>query len=99
MGVTRDVTLRNTGQAPLLIAGIIVTGDYFWNGACLGTIAPAGSCTVRITFFPTLAGGRNGLMDLTSNAANSPHDGFLCGTGGFVPTPSRARFGVRLCGG
>ena len=99
MGVGRDVTLRNTGQAPLLIAGILVTGDYFWDGACLATIAPGASCTLRITFFPTIAGGRNGVMEITSNAANSPHDVFLSGTGCFVPTPSRARFGVLICGG
>jgi hypothetical protein len=99
MAVTREVTLRNTGQAPLLIAGIIVTGDYFTDGACLGTIVPGGSCTVHITFFPSIPGGRNGVLEITSNAADSPADVFLGGTGCFVPTPTRARSGVLLCGG
>lgn len=100
MGVAHEVTLRNTGQAPLLIAGITVTGDFFSDGACLGNIAPGASCTMRITFLPTTAGGRNGVVQVTSNATNTPTlTVSLSGVGCFVPTPSRARFGVLLCGG
>jgi len=100
MAVTREVTLKNTGQAPLLIAGILTTGDYFADGACLTTIAPGASCTVHVTFFPAAPGGRSGVLQVTSNAFNAPTATVnLGGTGCFVPTPARARAGVLLCGG
>ena len=99
MPVGHDVTLRNTGQAPLIVSSIVVTGDYFSDGTCVGTIAAGGSCTVHVTFLPSIPGGRSGTVEITSNAAGSPHDVNLSGTGCFVPTPSRARFGVLLCGG
>jgi hypothetical protein len=39
-------------------------------------------------------------MQITSNASNTPTATVnLGGTGCFIPTPSRARAGVLLCGG
>jgi hypothetical protein len=96
--VPREVTLRNVGQGVLQVSAILSGGDFFTDGACVGPIAPNASCTVRVTFNPSASGGRGAQLQVLSNAAGSPHSVTLTGTGCFLPTPSRARFGALLCG-
>jgi hypothetical protein len=98
MPITRDLTLRNVGNGPLVVTRILSTGDFFTDGACVGTVAVGGACNLRITFLASTAGGRAGVVQILSNDPNSPHVVSLGGTGCFVPTPSRVRFGVLLCG-
>jgi hypothetical protein len=96
--IDREVTLRNVGQAVLQVFSILATGDYYTDGACVGPLAPGSQCTVRITFAPSSPGGRGGAVEIRSNAADSPHVVGFTGTGCFLPSPSRARFGGLLCG-
>ena len=56
------------------------------------------ACTLRVTFLASGAGGRVGAVQILSNDPNSPHVVSLSGTGCFLPTPSRVRFGILLCG-
>jgi trimeric autotransporter adhesin len=97
--VTREVTLQNAGLAPLVVSSILVDGAFFADLGCLTTIAPGTSCTLRVTFLPGAPGGQSAGLEIRSNAADSPHRVGLGGTGCFIPTPSRARFGGLLCGG
>jgi parallel beta-helix repeat protein len=96
--VTRDVVLRNTGLAPLTVSGVAISGDFFTDGGCVGSIVPGASCSVRVTFAPGIPGGRNGVMLVTSNAPGSPHTVDLSGTGCIIPSLTAARLGVLLCG-
>jgi len=98
MPVTRDLTLRNAGNGPLVVTRILATGDFFSDASCVGTVNAGGACTLRITFLASTAGGRPGVVQILSNDPNSPHTVSLSGTGCFLPTPSRVRFGVLLCG-
>jgi hypothetical protein len=95
--ITHDITLRNVGQGVLQVADIVSPGDFLTSGACVGPIAPNSSCTFGATFAPSGSGGRGGQLEIRSNAPDSPRFVSLSGTGCFLPSPSRLRFGP-LCG-
>jgi len=73
---TQDVTVSNTGTAPLTISGFSVTGAGFarvtgFVGSCAtggaNAVPAGGSCTVRIRFTP--AGGPvSGQLTITDNS-------------------------------
>ncbi len=97
------VTLSNTGNAPLSIAGIVTTGDFRHTTTCGPTVAPMSQCTISIVFRPTAVGPRTGETRILSNAASSPDLISLSGTGkGLVPgiktNVSRYDFGTVAVG-
>ncbi|MFY9487737.1 MAG: choice-of-anchor D domain-containing protein, partial [Solirubrobacterales bacterium] len=83
----QTVTLTNTGDAPLTVGSIVATGsgaDQFGIGATTcytGTIAPAATCTVAITFDPSSAGAKTATLSFTHNGPTSPATVALSGTG------------------
>jgi hypothetical protein len=77
----QTATLSNTGSGPLTISSITTTGDYAQGNNCGSTLAAGASCTISVTFAPTAAGSRSGLLKVTDNAAGSPHTVGLSGTG------------------
>ncbi len=89
--VAQNVTLSNTGNATLNIASIATTGDFARvapTGAgaanCTTTLAAGASCRVGVTFTPTAAGARAGLLTFTDNSgnvANSTQTVTLSGSG------------------
>lgn len=79
------VTLTNTGNGPLQFSSIGITGanagDFGQTNNC-GSQLPAGSfCTINVTFTPSALNGRAASLVITDNAANSPQDVVLSGTG------------------
>ncbi|MGD0923020.1 MAG: choice-of-anchor D domain-containing protein, partial [Terriglobia bacterium] len=79
--VPRLVNLSNTGNAPMTVTGIIVSGDFGQSSNCPSTLAARGYCTMTVTFMPAATGPRNGAITVTDNAAGSPHVVSLTGTG------------------
>jgi hypothetical protein len=75
------VTLTNSGNAPLSISSIAATGDYALTHNCVSPLAAEASCTLSVTFTPTVAGGRAGTLIITDNAAGSPRTVGLSGIG------------------
>jgi hypothetical protein len=80
------VTLTNSGNAPLLIASITITGDFALQTvakSCAITkpVAAGGSCVFKVTFKPTKTGPRTGDLIIGDNAPNTPQDVPLSGTG------------------
>ena len=52
----QDVTLKNTGTAPMAVNGIATSGDFSQvHPGCGATLAVGSSCTISVTFTPTLA--------------------------------------------
>jgi hypothetical protein len=84
MGATspaQNVTLRNTGNMPLIVYGIAVDGDFAQTNNC-GTGFDAGlSCTIGVTFTPTGNGTRSGRLTIADNAPDSPQSLALTGSG------------------
>jgi sugar lactone lactonase YvrE len=64
----QTVTLRNSGDGPLTINNITVTGDYAQSNNCPRSIAPRQTCTINVTFTPTGTGTRNGSLIVSDDS-------------------------------
>ncbi len=90
----QGVTLANTGNAPLAIAGIALAGanpgDYTQTTTCGATLAPGASCAISVTFAPSLTGSLAATLQITDSALGSPQLIALSGTGDPVAVPDFA---------
>jgi hypothetical protein len=83
----QTVTLTNAGDAALSIASIIRTGSSDFTitgGSCTPypkNVPPSGSCTLTVTFTPSISGARTGALQLSTNDPSAPPDVPLSGTG------------------
>jgi hypothetical protein len=73
--------LRNMGSSPLAISSIAASGDFAESDNCGTSVPAAGSCTLSVTFTPTVPGTRTGSIAITDGAAGSPHIINLGGSG------------------
>ena len=99
-----SLTVTNTGGATLSITNIYPSGanalDFNYNqSGCIGNfLAPAASCTVTVTFNPAAAGVTTANLTFEDNAADSPQNLTLSGTGylngdpELTPNPTRVGF-------
>jgi len=88
----QSVTLTNTGNAPLAISNIAITGtnngDFSQTNACPlapNTLAAQANCTISVTFRPTTTSARNASLSVTDDATGSTQSVSLTGTGTAVP--------------
>jgi hypothetical protein len=88
------MTVTNNGPGLLTISSIGITGanagDFAQTNNCPvspATLAVSGICTINVTFTPTAAGARSGIVSITDNGASSPQTASLSGTG-VVPAVS-----------
>ena len=80
------LTVTNTGGVPLTVNAISVAGanpaGFSSGNTCTGVaIAPNGSCTLQVQFFPAAATSYSATLILTDNAASSPQTVRLSGAG------------------
>jgi len=82
------VTLMNAGTVPLQVTSITTTGDFTetdncgWSASGLGTIpGGGGTCTINVTFTPSVLVQETELLAINDNATGSPHVITLTGTG------------------
>ena len=75
------VTLTNSGPGTLSITSIAASGDYAQTNNCGTSLAVNASCTINVTFTPTVAGTRTGTLTVTDNASNGSQTASLTGTG------------------
>lgn len=95
--VAQTFTVSNPGTAPLAItlpyntSGTNAADFPITNNNCAsafsGIIAAGGSCTIEITFTPSLVGAESASLILTHNATGSPYTLSLAGTGTMTPPP------------
>lgn len=103
---SQNVVVTNTGAANLVIGTVTVTGTNASEftkptDTCSGaTLAPSGTCQLAGRFAPATAGTKTAALSIPSNAAGSPHQVALSGTGvtggGGTPAislPSSMNFG------
>ena len=102
-----QLTLRNTGSAPLAIKAALVEGDAAtdFHGAddrCSGALLPpGGACALGFTFTPTATGERRARLKLWSDALGEPPAIELAGVGEaprIVAEPAAVDFGERTVG-
>jgi hypothetical protein len=77
----QTVNLSNPGDSVLMITSFAINGDFAQTNQCANTIAPAASCSIQITFLPSVTGLRNGTLTIIDNVPGSPHSVVLSGTG------------------
>jgi hypothetical protein len=80
-GASQSVELTNTGDEPLTITSIGVSGDFSQRNSCGSAVAAGANCALSVTFTPTAGGARNGTLTVVDNAPGSPHTVGLAGTG------------------
>jgi hypothetical protein len=98
--VQKIVTLTNTGGANLVIASVAASGDFAVSSLCPGSLAPAQSCKIGVTFTPTATGTRTGTLTITDNAPGGSQSVGLTGIGvnGIVIAPSKLAFANSIVG-
>ncbi len=94
------MTLSNSGNAPLTITSISVTGanasSFGETNNCGASLAAGASCTITVSFTPTSAGSLSAAISVTDNAAGSPQSAVVTGTGSAstyavsFPSPSQS---------
>ena len=84
---SQSVTLSNSGGSSLSITSISITGDFSLTDNCGASLAAGVTCTINVTFKPTAAGTRTGVLSVADNAAGSPQTVSLTGTGASSAAP------------
>jgi hypothetical protein len=92
----KTATLTNSGNAAATISSITTTGDFKQTTTCGTTLASNSSCTISISFAPTISGTRTGTTTVVDSASGSPRTIQLSGTGTTTCSlPSSA--GIHVC--
>lgn len=92
-----STTLTNTGTATLNISSITLTGTNSGDFAisantCGATVAASATCSISVTFTPSVAAARSANISVADDAAGSPQTVPLTGTGVSAtppPTPHK----------
>jgi hypothetical protein len=82
---SKTITVTNSSGSPVSISGISAIGNYTAVGSgaspCGGTLAALATCTVAVTFAPSINGTIKGAVAITDNAGTSPQIYNLSGSG------------------
>jgi len=93
VSTAQTVTLTNTGATALSIKSKSVTGPFQLSTSCGGSIAPAASCDLTVSFQPTVAGAATGLVSLHDSASSKPQVIELNGMGTVISiSPAQVTF-------
>jgi photosystem II stability/assembly factor-like uncharacterized protein len=99
----KTVTLKNSGKAGLTITSIAITGadiaDFPETTTCTSSLGAGLSCLIKVQFKPSAAGARSAAVTITDNAAGSPQQVPLSGTGTTAKlSPASLAFGTWAVG-
>ena len=78
----QTVTITNAQSAAMTISSIVASSGFAQTNTCGTSLAGKASCTISVTFHPTVAGAQTGTITITDNAAGSPQTVALSGTAG-----------------
>ena len=67
---TKSITLKSTGTGPLQVSNVVATPPFSQTNNCSGSIAPGASCTIQISFTPTVAGSASETVTIKDNAGS-----------------------------
>jgi hypothetical protein len=77
---SKAVTVKNSSASSVTISNVAASGDFTATG-CGATLAPLGTCTMTVTFKPSVKGTIFGSAAITDNTIVSPEIYNLSGTG------------------
>lgn len=75
---------------------ISVSGDFHETDNCTSVLGTGASCTIQVTFSPTIAGTRTGVLTVAGNQSGNPSTLNLSGTGGNPATASVAPLSINF---
>jgi hypothetical protein len=75
------VTLTNKSPLVLGVSAVATSSGWTEGNNCMPSISANSSCTINVTFEPSVYGPQTGALTLTDYAANSPQTVTLSGTG------------------
>jgi probable HAF family extracellular repeat protein len=75
----QPVTVGNTGTTAFGFNPIQTSGDFSQTSNCGASLAAGASCTIQVSFDPTTAGNRTGILTVASGGTSYPVN--LTGTG------------------
>jgi len=85
----QSFTVTNNGSGTVAISAVSFTGtnpgDFAQINTCSLPLAPAGACSVTVTFTPAAVGARAGTLIVTDDGPASPQTAGLTGTGTAAP--------------
>lgn len=91
---TLTTQVQNTGTATLDVSAIArcagTSAEFAWNPAAPFSVAPGETTALTVTYAPANVGADSGCLALTSNAASSPTQLAVSGTGTAIPAPAIA---------
>ena len=92
------VTLTNNQAVPLNISAISPAGDFSQSNTCTTPVGAGVSCTITVSYSPTVLGAEGGSVTITDDAGNSPQSITLSGTGALAVTmaPATVSFGNQV---
>ena len=62
----QQVTVISSGTGPLILSSIQTSAQFAATNTCGGQIAPAGACTIQVTFTPSASGPQTGTLTITA---------------------------------
>jgi hypothetical protein len=78
---SKSVTVSNPGAAPLKVTSITISGDFAETNTCPASLTTGTSCTIHVTFSPTVTGARSGTLSIKDSSLTSVQKITLAGTG------------------
>jgi len=103
----QTVQISNFGDGQLTVTSVAISGDFAESGTCAGkTLSGAAKCAIQVTFSPTAAGTRFGVLTVFGSTPGSntalQTTAALTGTGdapaAIVLDPTSASFGTVTLG-
>src|SRR5229473_5400725 len=67
---SQPVTITNFGGSPLNFSGISASGEFAVTRDCPNSLTAGASCTVSVSFAPTVTGPATGLLTLNNDSGN-----------------------------
>ena len=81
----KKITLSNKGSVAVTITKISLAGadaaDFAQTNTCGKSVAAGSSCSITVTFTPSIKGKRTGDLSVSDNGGGSPQTASLSGTG------------------
>ena len=99
----QNITLINTGNAPLTVTSLSTTGDFQETDNCAGVSLVSGaSCMAQVVFHATTTGSASGLLTFFANISGGQATATLSGVGvapaSVVLSPLSLNFGTVTVG-
>jgi Astacin (Peptidase family M12A)/Divergent InlB B-repeat domain len=100
-GAAKTVKLKNTSRAAVSVNSITATGNFaIASNTCGSSLAAGATCSVGVTFTPSISGAISGALAISDSAPDSPQTIALSGTGNLPLTinPATLAFGTETVG-